>query len=595
MKETVDFSVLIESAKGGDNAAFEKLYHLTIKTSYHTASLLLNNSCDVDDVLQNSYFKAYQKLPELKKPESFDYWIKTIVENECKNYIKKEKRISAPIVFLKSQEEISEEWKQPVPQEYMEREELRQSISDILNNLSPEVRACIILYHYDDKSLNEIKDILDIPLGTVKSRLHNGRKEIEKQFAKLRKKDPTLYSIGAIPAVLSLLAFQAKNIVVPAAIAEASITSAVTAAASGTTAAATGAGAGAAGAASGSAAVSAGAGSASVSAAGAVSTAAASIGVKAAAIAVAGSVAVGGSAAIKNYVENRSADGTPAAYSSSAEYEETCTVAETLTEFISAVIPSAVISTLSEATEKTALPSKEQTEAPITAIQTSTVSASKRQSSTKRISTTAQTSKLTTAAKTTATKPTTTSKTTTSTTQRATEKPTSTVPPTTNPENNFGASGGVVTEYKGNDARVVIPASVGSSAVTAIGAGAFSGNTSIKSVSIPSSVTQIGQEAFADCTSLSSVSLPSSLKKIGIGAFYGCTSLTSVAIPDGTQTISDEAFAQCASLQTVTIPASVTSIADDAFSGCGSVTIRCKEGSAAHDFAVANSINYSLI
>ena len=577
MKETVDFSVLIESAKGGDNAAFEKLYHLTIKTSYHTASLLLNNSCDVDDVLQNSYLKAYQKLPELKKPESFDYWIKTIVENECKNYIKKEKRISAPIVFLKSQEEISEEWKQPVPQEYMEREELRQSISDILNNLSPEVRACIILYHYDDKSLNEIKDILDIPLGTVKSRLHNGRKEIEKQFAKLRKKDPTLYGIGAIPAVLSLLAFQAKNIVVPAAIAEASITSAVTAAASGTTAAATGAG------------------SASVSAAGAVSTAAASIGVKVAAIAVAGSVAVGGSAAIKNYVENRAADETSAAYSSSAEYEETCTVAETLTEFISAVIPSAVISTLSEATEKTALPSKEQTEAPITATQTSTVSTSKRQSSTKRISTTAQTSKLTTAAKTTATKPTTTSKTTTSTTQRATEKPTSTVPPTTNPENNFGASGGVVTEYKGNDARVVIPASVGSSAVTAIGAGAFSGNTSIRSVSIPSSVTQIGQEAFADCTSLSSVSLPSSLKKIGIGAFYGCTSLTSVAIPDGTQTISDEAFAQCASLQTVTIPASVTSIADDAFSGCGSVTIRCKEGSAAHDFAVANSINYSLI
>lgn len=595
MKETVDFSALIESAKVGDNAAFEKLYQLTIKTSYHTASLLLNNSCDVEDVLQNSYLKAYQKLPELKNPESFEYWIKTIVENECKNYIKKEKRISAPIVFLKGREEISEEWKQPVPQEYMEREELRQSISDILNNLSPEVRACIILYHYDDKSLNEIKDILDIPLGTVKSRLHNGRKEIEKQFAKLRKKDPTLYSIGAIPAVLSLLAFQAKNIVVPAAIAEASIASAVTAAASGTAAAATGAGAGVAGAASGSAAVSAGAGSASVSAAGAVSTAAASIGVKAAAIAVAGSVAVGGSAAIKNYVENRPADETTAAYSSSAEYEETCTVPETLTEFISAAIPSAVISTLSETTEKTALPSNDQTEAPITAAQTSTVSTAKRQSSTKRISTTAQTSKSTTAAKTTTTKPTATTKPATSTTQRVTEKPTSTVPPTTNPENNFGASGGVVTEYKGNDTSVVIPASVGSNAVTAIGAGAFSGNTSIKSVSIPSSVTQIGQEAFADCTSLSSVSLPSSLKTIGIGAFYGCTSLTSVAIPDGTQTISDEAFAQCTSLQTVTIPASVTSISDDAFSGCGSVTIRCKEGSAAHDFAVANSINYSLI
>ena len=598
MNGTVDYTELINAAKNGDGSAFDELYKLTVKASYCTASLLLSNSCDVEDVLQNAYLKAFQKLPELKKPESFDGWMKAIVENECKNYIKKEKRIYAPIVFLKNRdEERSEEWDQPIPQEYIEREELREKVSGILDRLSPEVRACIVLFHYDDKSLDEIKDILDIPLGTVKSRLHNGRKEIEKEFGKLRKKDPTLYGVGAIPAVLSLLAFRAKNIVVPAAIADASVSATVSAvsAASGAVAASGTAAASGSAAASGTAAASVGATSAAASTVGAASTAAVSIGVKIAAVAVAGSVAVGGTVAIKEHIDSKPPEDTTS-YATTAGYEETHTArqafAEMTTEISTTALTTASTSNLTTA-KTTADLSQMITEVRTTAAQTKKPVSTKKSTTlpqttvttTKRILTTVTTTKATTTAKST----TTTTKTT------VTEKETTARQQTTNPENNFGASGGVITEYKGNDSSVSIPSSVGSTPVTAIGSGAFSGNTSIKSVTIPSSVTQIGQEAFADCTSLSSVTLPSSLEAIGIGAFFGCSSLTSVTIPDGTKSIGDEAFAQCTSLQTVTIPESVTSIASDAFDGCGSVTIRCKEGSAAHDFAVANSIKYSLI
>lgn len=574
MRETVDITALVKKASDGENAAFEELYNLTFKTAYHTASLLLKSPDDVEDVLQNSYAKAFQKLPELKNPESFESWIKTIVENETRNFIKKEKRFTAPVLFFKNRaEENSEEWNQPVPQEFMERDELRKSVADILDKLSPEIRACIVLFHYEEKSLNEISELLDIPLGTVKSRLHNGRKQIEKEFNKLRKKDPTIYSIAAIPAVLSVLSFRAKNIAVPAALSESVLTSAIS------TASATGAAATVGGTAAG-AAVTAG----STAATGSVAaTAATSIAVKVAAVAVAGSVAVGGSVALKNHVENKTKTETTTSYTTVYESEESGTVAEMFTSLSTTESTSAVSETIITAVKTTDV-SAQNTEK-----QTVKTTVSKSNSTTvapSTASTTVATTVMTTAA---------TTQTTTTTKPTTTKRVTTTAAPTTNPENNFGVSGGVITEYTGSDSSVSIPSSIGSDKVTAIGSGAFSGNTSVKSVSVPSSVTQIGQEAFADCTSLSSVSLPSSLELIGIGAFYGCSSLTAVSVPDGTKTISDEAFAQCSALKTVTIPSSVTAIASDAFDGCNSLTIRCEEGSAAHDFAVSNGITFSLI
>lgn len=578
MKETVDFSKLISDAINGENSAFEELYQLTYKTAYHTASLFLKKQEDIEDVLQNSYIKAYKKLPELKNPESFENWIKIIVENECKNYIKKEKRIHAPIIFFKNKaEEYSEEWKQPVPQEYMEREELRKNVSDILDTLSQETRACIVLFHYEQKSLSEISEILDIPLGTVKSRLHNGRKQIEKEFNKLRKKDPTLFSFGAIPVILSLLSYQAENIAVPVAISEGIITSAA-----GATSAVSAASAGGT--------VSSATVASAATASGAATTAVASVAVKVVAVAVASSVAVGGTVAVKNHIDNKNAENTTCF--STSHKEETCTIAEILTEFSTVAESTPLISTSFGSTTKTASQKTTNVLTISSAIQASESTTQKR--TTTKASTTAT-------QPTTTLKPTTTTKVVTTTVPSATvqestaAKQTTTNPPTTSPENNYDFSGGVITEYSGSDTKVSIPSSVGSNTVTAIGSGAFAGNAEIKSVSFPSSVTQIGQEAFADCSSLSSVSLPSSLELIGIGAFYGCSDLTSVSVPDGTKTISDEAFAQCSSLQSITIPSSVTSISDDAFDGCNSLTIRCKDRSAAHIFAVDNSINYILI
>ena len=142
-------------------------------------------------------------------------------------------------------------------------------------------------------------------------------------------------------------------------------------------------------------------------------------------------------------------------------------------------------------------------------------------------------------------------------------------------EDGKGFSGGITelhTYPAGKSAAsYIIPDSVASLSVTSIMSDAFSGCSSLTSVTIPDSVTSIGAVAFDGCSSLKSVMIPDSVTSIGPSAFSGCSSLTSVTIPHGVTSIGSDAFSGCSSLKSVMIPNSVTSIGYYAFSGCSSL------------------------
>ena len=134
--------------------------------------------------------------------------------------------------------------------------------------------------------------------------------------------------------------------------------------------------------------------------------------------------------------------------------------------------------------------------------------------------------------------------------------------------NDDGASYSVTGIGTCIDTEIVIPSTYNGCPVISIGGYAFSGCTSITSVTIPNSVTSIANSVFKDCTALTDVVIPDTLTEMGSYIFSGCTSLKEIALPSNLNVVPAGAFSGCKALEYIRLPASITSIGDKAFRNC---------------------------
>lgn len=158
----------LEKAMAGNKEAFSRIIIQNKEAMYKTAIVILKNEDDAYDALQEALIKMYKNITKLENKEAFNFWSKRIIVNCCYDLINKNKKV----VDITSK--LTENF-----------EETREDIYDCedglvktLEQLEPDLRLTVTLYYYNDLSTREIGEILEIPVGTVKSRLSRAREKL---------------------------------------------------------------------------------------------------------------------------------------------------------------------------------------------------------------------------------------------------------------------------------------------------------------------------------------------------------------------------------------------------------------------------------
>jgi len=125
--------------------------------------------------------------------------------------------------------------------------------------------------------------------------------------------------------------------------------------------------------------------------------------------------------------------------------------------------------------------------------------------------------------------------------------------------------------------------------------GAFYGCKNLESVEISGNIKTVGESLFYNCTNLKEVTLSHNLEAISESMFENCTSLTGIKLPTWMTEIGRNAFRGCKNLESISLSDNISEISNTAFSGCEKLSIRCYENSVAHEFAIENSIDYTLM
>lgn len=212
-----DFTEIVRAALSGDEAAFEALYTMTKDSAYFIALSLTHNEQDALDILQDSYIKAFTHLNELNSPELFDSWLKRIVANCSKNFLK----VKKPMLFSDIPENASvnefDEETDPelIPHEFVDKNETSRLLIEVINKLPENKRLVILMYYYQEMSTKEISETLELPLTTVKYYLLEGRKEIKTELKKLDKEGTRLYAVIPFALFPSLIGQAAENVNAP--------------------------------------------------------------------------------------------------------------------------------------------------------------------------------------------------------------------------------------------------------------------------------------------------------------------------------------------------------------------------------------------
>jgi len=160
---------LVQRAKHGDRQAFGELAAAAGNRLFAVAQRILRDADAAGDVTQQTLVKIWRELPRLRDADRFDGWSYRLIVNACNDELRHQSRSRGNLQLL--------EHDSPIPDPALtvaERDQLERGFA----RLTAEQRSVVVLQYYLDYSMSEIAAALDIPEGTVRSRLHHARRAL---------------------------------------------------------------------------------------------------------------------------------------------------------------------------------------------------------------------------------------------------------------------------------------------------------------------------------------------------------------------------------------------------------------------------------
>ena len=171
---------LLADYRAGDRASFSELVGRYQRELYHFLVRFLGNRAAAEDVFQETFLQVHQSAEQFDPQRRFRPWLFTIAANKARDLIRSQARrptnpLQASISpgddesgeFIDLMQSVS-----AVPSEPMEREELQKQVQTTVTGMPEHLREILLLSYFHQFPYKQISEILDIPLGTVKSRLH---------------------------------------------------------------------------------------------------------------------------------------------------------------------------------------------------------------------------------------------------------------------------------------------------------------------------------------------------------------------------------------------------------------------------------------
>ena len=186
---------LVKRAKAGDYQAFDLLVLKYQSRLISTAFKFVKDMQIAEDLVQESFIKSYNSLSSFREDSSFYTWVYRITVNTSKNFLVSKKRKNELLSSDMSEDLTYEiEYKDTdTPEDLLQASQLKKLLTETINNLGEETKTALTLRELEGLSYEQIAEVVNCPVGTVRSRIFRGREVLDEAISQYKQAHKTKY------------------------------------------------------------------------------------------------------------------------------------------------------------------------------------------------------------------------------------------------------------------------------------------------------------------------------------------------------------------------------------------------------------------